>query len=128
MAKLHLEIDLKKIERLRQAIKEFPEVLKEELGQAVLELALIIQNKAKELCPVDTGLLRSSINAQVESWAAAYVGTNTEYAPWVEYGTRRTPAQPFLEPAFEEGHKQADSVFSKAVKRAMARLERMAGK
>ena len=82
MAKLRLEIDLKQIERLRLAIKDFPDILKEELGKAVLELALIIQNKAKELCPVDTGLLRSSINAQVESWAEVYVVTNTEYAPF----------------------------------------------
>lgn len=32
---------------------------------------------------------------------AAIIGTNVEYAPYVEYGTRRTKAQPFIKPAAE---------------------------
>ena len=34
--------------------------------------------------------------------AAVYVGTNVEYAPYVEYGTRLTKAQPFLKPAVQD--------------------------
>lgn len=33
---------------------------------------------------------------------AVYVGTNVEYAPYVEYGTQRTTAQPFLKPAVHD--------------------------
>lgn len=33
---------------------------------------------------------------------AVYVGTNVEYAPYVEYGTQRTTAQPFLKPAVQD--------------------------
>lgn len=33
---------------------------------------------------------------------AVYIGTNVEYAPYVEYGTRRTKAQPFLKPAVQD--------------------------
>ena len=38
---------------------------------------------AKENCPVDTGRLRNSISHQTAE-DAAYVGTNVEYALWVE--------------------------------------------
>lgn len=81
---------------------------------------------AKDLAPVDTGNLRNSISHKVDpDDPAAYVGTDTEYAPYVEFGTgiyaeggggRPTPwvyqddegnwhwtagnkAQPFLKPA-----------------------------
>ena len=56
---------------------------------------------AKEICPVDTGRLRNSIaHAQVDARTEA-VGTNVEYAPYVELGTRYQRAQPYLRPAVE---------------------------
>lgn len=43
---------------------------------------------AKDLAPVDTGALRNSISHKVvPSEPAAYIGTNLEYAPYVEFGT-----------------------------------------
>lgn len=39
---------------------------------------------AKEECPVDTGRLRSSISHATDD-NTAYIGTNVEYAPAVEY-------------------------------------------
>ena len=79
---------------------------------------------AKDLAPVDTGNLRSSISHTVdEDEPAVYIGSNTSYAPYVElatgiyaeggrptpwvyqdengnwHWTRGNPAQPFLKPA-----------------------------
>jgi phage gpG-like protein len=52
---------------------------------------------------VRTGRLRSSITHRLVVTAGvglyAQVGTNVEYAPYVEYGTERAPAYPFLRPA-----------------------------
>ena len=121
-----IDIDLRAIGNLQKALKEMPGLVQEELGKAVTELVLIVEAKAKELCPVDTGLLRASITPVIASWAEAYVGTNTHYAPYVEFGTKRTQAQPFLEPAFLEGQKQASKVFGKAVGRAIARFRKAA--
>lgn len=43
---------------------------------------------AKDLCPVDTGNLRNNISHKVvDAEPAAYIGTNTEYAAYVEFGT-----------------------------------------
>ena len=43
---------------------------------------------AKDLCPVDTGALRTSIAHKVDPGEpAAYIGTNQEYGPYVEFGT-----------------------------------------
>ena len=82
---------------------------------------------AKDLAPVDTGNLRNSISHTVdEDEPAAYIGSNVEYAAYVELGTGKytdggrptpwvyqddngnwhwtagNPAQPFLAPAVKE--------------------------
>lgn len=56
---------------------------------------------AKKDCPVDTGRLRNSITHEVRG-DAAYIGSRVEYAPYVEFGTSRQRAQPFLRPAATE--------------------------
>lgn len=67
------------------------EVLKamESACQRALEkCGLVGEGYAKKLCPVDTGNLRNSITHTVsEGEKAAYIGTNSEYAVYVECGT-----------------------------------------
>ena len=122
-----IQVDLKAIDKLQAAMKAMPKIVAEELGKAVRDLVLLVEGEAKRLCPVDTGNLRASITPVIESWAEGYVGTNTNYAPYVEYGTRKMPAQPFLEPAFQEGAKQAKRIFDAAMERAISRFEGVAG-
>lgn len=50
--------------------------------------ALLIQGQAKALAPVDTSNLKTSIaHKLVVSKLEAYIGTNCEYAIYVEFGT-----------------------------------------
>lgn len=69
-------------------------------NEAVQAAGIECQAEAKQACPVDTGRLRSSIQYN-PGHLEATVGTNTEYGPFVEHGTRYQKAQPFLFPAFE---------------------------
>jgi hypothetical protein len=60
---------------------------------------------ATELCPVDTGNLRSSITHVVtrdEDGLVGYLGSGVEYALDVELGTYKMEAQPYLRPALDE--------------------------
>lgn len=66
--------------------------------RALEKIGLVAEGYAKRLCPVDTGRLRNSISHTTKG-DTEYIGTNVEYAPYVEMGTRRTRAQPFLGPA-----------------------------
>lgn len=75
---------------------------KDELVQKALEtIGLIGEGYAKLACPVDTGRLRNSISHAVDEQSAV-IGTNVEYAAYVEYGTTKTKAQPYLKPAATE--------------------------
>ncbi|KEI10525.1 hypothetical protein Z957_01975 [Clostridium sp. K25] len=50
--------------------------------------ALVIQSQAKALAPVDTSNLKTSINHNiVVDKLEAYIGTNADYAIYVEFGT-----------------------------------------
>lgn len=70
---------------------------------AVATTALQIESTAKELAPVDTGRLRASIGITfAPDRLSAQVGSNVSYSPFIEFGTSRMRAQPFLAPAFEQ--------------------------
>lgn len=72
----------------------------EAIERALEAIGLQAEGYAKMLCPVDTGRLRNSITHEVKpSEQAVYVGTNVEYAAYVEFGTSRMSAQPYLQPA-----------------------------
>lgn len=50
-----------------------------------------------------TGQTRRSINIEiVDDGMTGKVGPGTEYSPYVEYGTRKMQAQPFVRPAYNE--------------------------
>ena len=98
----------------------------EAIERALEAIGLAAEGHAKVACAVDTGRLRNSISHDTDQ-DTTYVGTNVEYAPYVEFGTgkfaesggRTTPwryqddngnwhttsgqkPQPFLRPAITE--------------------------
>lgn len=80
--------------------EEFLKALGEQVEAALEECGLVAEGYAKKKCPVDTGRLRNSISHTTHE-NAAYIGTNVEYAPYVELGTSRMKPQPYLKPAVE---------------------------
>lgn len=67
----------------------------------IREATFSVEGHAKTEVPVDTGNLKNSISSSFEAdGTRGVVATNVEYAEYVEYGTRRTAAQPFMEPAY----------------------------
>jgi HK97 gp10 family phage protein len=82
--------------------------------------ALLVEGQAKALAPVDTGNLRNSITHEVEGQEAK-VGTNVEYAPYVELGTVKMAAQPYLNPALEQNKGNIKRIFADAIQRGLAR-------
>lgn len=57
---------------------------------------------------VDTGTLRNGMNVQREKTAVYNINTGrTEYAPYLEFGTSRMAARPFMEPLAEYLEKNA---------------------
>lgn len=82
-------------------------------GQIVAKLSRLLRGTAfaieatgKTLSPVDTGYMRSTIGADISGTGGyghmtAVIGPTADYAPYVENGTSRMAAQPFMGPAFD---------------------------
>lgn len=92
---MSLQIKSDNREAFRSKLRAAIPVALEEIGQ-------VAEGYAKKKCPVDTGRLRNSITHAIEdgdSGGRAVIGTNVDYAAYVELGTSRQKAQPYLKPA-----------------------------
>lgn len=122
-------------------IDELKNELRQQAAKALEECGLIAEGYAKGLCAVDTGNLRNSITHVVDpEELICYVGSDVEYAPYVEFGTgvnyaggRRTPwayqdangewhktsgqkAQPFIRPSIADHISEYERLVQKELK------------
>ena len=99
----------------------FPEIaakLPTETSAVVRKSAHDVEANAKAVVPVDTGALKNSIDTTMESEFTAIVAPHTEYAVFVEFGTHKMGAQPYMTPAAEI----VRPAFEAAMKQLLARL------
>lgn len=79
---------------------------------------------AKDLVPVDTGELRSSISAS-STGDGCDCDASAEYAQYVEYGTYKMGAQPYFEPAIAAAYNEASAAWQEAIDIAQAEEEQL---
>lgn len=120
--------------------KEVLSAMLEAKARALESCGLVAEGYAKKATPVDTGNLRNSISHKVTE-DAVYIGTNTEYAPYVEFGTGKyypggrpdswvyqddkgnwhrtegAKAQPFLKPAVTDHAQQYRGIIESEMKK-----------
>ena len=123
---MELKVDFKGLDELKKAFDLLPKrVAVKAASKAVREGAKIIQKAARAKVPVDTGNLRRSISVKILNkkrdamQVAALIGPGTGYFSkrgknkgkrandgfygfFVEYGTAKTAAEPFMRPAYDE--------------------------
>ena len=80
-------------------------------------IGLTAEGHAKKETPVDTGRLRNSINHATDD-DAAYIGTNVEYAPYVELGARGRQGKHMLQRAATEHTDEYKRIMEDAMKNA----------
>lgn len=78
--------------------KSFQDIdMTEVIIPALNQMALSIERSAKQVTPVDSGLLRSSIRTHAGAVGSARtIQTDTHYARYVHDGTRYMKARPFM--------------------------------
>jgi HK97 gp10 family phage protein len=114
MLMINLEVEMD-VEPLIQRLSGISEEGKLETVRALEKAAEMVRDEAKALCPVDTGSLQRSIRTFKREVGEVLCGfgvsaggyvinpktrRTVNYATFVEYGTSRLAAKPFLRPAF----------------------------
>lgn len=97
-----MPVDYSELRKLQADLRGAPQRVGTLGGQLVRRTALAVERTAKQRAPVDTGMLRSSIGTTITGSGAtitAEIGPTVHYGPYLEFGTRRMPAQPYLGPA-----------------------------
>ena len=88
---IQIKMDTKALEKTQAMLKAFPAVLAQALSLALIEIAKVVQTQAKmslrDEGAIDLGALRASIHIVVAGPLTVMVGTNSEYAAPVEFGT-----------------------------------------
>ncbi|KDE59823.1 hypothetical protein EL22_16995 [Halostagnicola sp. A56] len=104
---------------MQDALREFAEILEEELLNEFEDLMETLRKRVQGLAPVDTGKLKSSYEEDVEKLTGEIEGTvetDVEYAPFqefLEYGKSH------LGPAFEGAKPLLETHVEKAWERAV---------
>ena len=76
-----------------------------------------LQKKAQHYVPVDTGTLKRSIGLNIKDGGlTAVVAPTTDYAEYVQYGTRFMESQPYMRPALGEQKQIFKSDLEKVMK------------
>lgn len=100
---LTARIDDRSLQKVFRNLKRYQKGVQDQVKKELLYTAVDIERDAKLSAAVDTGRLRSSIGRKsFKSGLTQRIGTNVKYAPFVEFGTVRQRAQPFLYPALEK--------------------------
>lgn len=116
-----MAVTIKGLGSLQAKLKKLDPVTRTAIGIGVQKAALKVEGDAKTRSPVDTGALRRSINTSGRSLpngAQAEVTTNLEYAPYVELGTSRQQAQPYLQPALQRNKDTARKIIMTEIVKA----------
>lgn len=124
-----------KIKGAGKIIKRFHELGEDGVKKAkeIMEKsAKTVQKKAKTHVPVDTGLLKSSIATKVyrdEGGTVGVVGPSKEavsgdpyYGYFVEYGTQKMSAQPFMRPAADQSAAEVTQFFEDGMREFISRV------
>jgi HK97 gp10 family phage protein len=114
---------LEGMEALQRAIRTAPEAVKVGSQDAVAKTSFAVAQRARSLVPVATGTLKSLIASSIHGLAGR-VGFSDDqrafYWRFVEYGTVKMSARPFMRPAAEAEERD----FIERMRAVGTRLER----
>lgn len=96
-------IELQGLEGFKLMVASFQWKVIEEIRALIVSTAMQGQADARDYCPVKTGNLKRSIQWRLEPGSDGFTGsvyTGCSYSIFVEFGTRKQRAQPYMWPAY----------------------------
>ncbi len=104
-----IQVEIENPGDIARLLQTLPPEIFDRVQQVLANGAIRVAERARELVPVRTGHLLASIRPDLgdiedssEAFSPIQVVADTEYASFVEFGTSKMEAEPFLGPAVEE--------------------------
>ena len=116
---VEISCDINGIEEFKVAMERFDSGMQRQVHRQLASWAAAVEALAKQIVPVRTGHLRSSIYAKIQDWVAE-IGAEATYALFVELGTRYMRARPYLYPAIREHLPRLEQIICDALEVAKA--------
>lgn len=113
------KITVEGLDKLQKALKKNVTLddVKKVVRKNGQELQEKIQGNADFKMGYQTGATKRSVGLEFQdSGMTAESGPETEYSPYLEYGTRFMDAQPFVRPAYDEQKQKFKSDMQKLVR------------
>jgi HK97 gp10 family phage protein len=87
------------LNELQRDLVQLTKNIDNDVESVVRDTGFYAEGQMKKHVPVDTGKLRGSIDTTIsEDKKTVTVGPNTDYDTFIELGTRKMAAQPFVRP------------------------------
>lgn len=108
-------VRLEGFEELQERLKKNATL--EDVKTVVQDRGRKMQDVAQTVCPRQTGNLAASIKLEImDNGLTAEVAPHTNYAGYVEWGTRFMNAQPYVRPAYMQESERFKTDLSKLMK------------
>ena len=111
---VEVDVAVEGVEEFKAAMDKFDSAMQSHVQGQLASWAEAVKALAKQLVPVKTGHLRDSIYAKISEWVAE-IGSEAAYALFVEFGTRRMRARPYLFPAIQEHLPRLEEIVCEAI-------------
>ncbi|HEX9060409.1 MAG TPA: HK97-gp10 family putative phage morphogenesis protein [Clostridia bacterium] len=113
---------IKKLEEMGKKVDRLPNKILPEAGKPILEAA-------KDKAPENTGKLKENLdmskvknkdgNKYIEIGITKADNSPIFYGKFIEFGTSKMPARPFLQPAYEEKKKETYEIIKEMLKKEL---------
>ncbi len=125
-----LNVGIEGADEVIELLEEMGAAASQILAQAAEVAGKIVLEDAKRRCPVDTGALKASLHIEqgkskkpdIKQEVKILTGKKEYYGTFVELGTSRQAAKPFLRPAVDENKDKIAAAVNQEILRALGRM------
>jgi HK97 gp10 family phage protein len=123
---VEIQLRVEGVSEVLKSLNRLGREISEAVVPATLQAAQVLQTAIQQRAPVRTGRLRDSIlveiTEQTPNRVEVEVGPTVPYADDVEFGTSRSPAQPYLRPAIDENLQAVTDALAKSLQQILDEL------
>ena len=120
---MQVSIEIKGLDRFISAMKSADRPISKSINEAIKKSIFDLRANTIPITPIDTGRLRGSFDQTFTNLEGRLFPT-VDYAIYLETGTRKMRAQPYMKPGVDRTKNQIEQNFKYEMDKAMEEIAR----